>query len=137
MQVYEGKEMKKAITALLLFLFGATWCYAFVMIWLTGGYTAVEPNHIILATEIILVAAGSLWGLIAFLGAFHQAGGQVSIMLAGLLLSLAALGVFEQWLTTGIVWQWGQFWHHETLVACTAVAAVAILGGYGLTRRHP
>jgi len=57
-------------------------------------------------------------------------------ILAAVLLCLAVFGLVQQQLTSNDVgFNWRQFWHHEPLIACCFVAAIALVVGKYLGRR--
>jgi len=56
-------------------------------------------------------------------------------ILAVLLLLVAVFLLIHQQLTSGGVWfNWQQFLHHESFIACSFVAAIALLAGKYLGR---
>ena len=59
-------------------------------------------------------------------------------IVAGILLCLAvALLVHQQLISNDVWFNWQQFWHHEPVIACCVIAAIALLAGKYLVIRRP
>ena len=57
-------------------------------------------------------------------------------ILAAILFCLAVLLLFHQRLFANHVWfSWQEFWHHESVIACCVVAAIALVVGKYLGSR--
>ena len=58
------------------------------------------------------------------------------ILLAFICFGLSIWGLVHQYVVTGIWFEWGQFWHHEPLIAMCISAGIAFLIADFIRRRR-